>query len=51
MPCSFAYKVVCINDRFSKKIVLYGEKNAANKFMKAIINEYKYCQQITKAFY
>ena len=24
VPCSFAYKVVCVDDKFSKKIVLYG---------------------------
>ena len=29
IPCSFAYKVVCINDKFSKPIVVYRGKNAA----------------------
>ena len=28
IPCSFAYKVVCIDDKFNKKVVLYREKNA-----------------------
>ena len=27
IPCSFAYKVVCIDNKFSKKVVLYREKN------------------------
>ena len=25
-PCSFAYKVLCIDDKFSKPAVLYREK-------------------------
>ena len=28
VPCSFAYKVVCIDDRFSKPIVVYRGENA-----------------------
>ena len=36
VPCSFAYKAVCIDDRFSKSVVLYkGKKYAVNKFIKA----------------
>ena len=31
IPYSFAYKVVCINDRFSKPVVLYRGKNGINK--------------------
>ena len=26
MPCSFAYKAVCINNKFSRKVVLYRDK-------------------------
>ena len=33
VPCSFAYKLVCVDDRFSKPIVLYRGKNAAYKFI------------------
>ena len=40
IPCSFAYKVVCIDDKFSKPIVVYRGKNAAYEFIKAILNEY-----------
>ena len=29
IPCSFAYKVVCIDDRFTKRIVVYRGENAA----------------------
>ena len=37
IPCSFAYKVVCIDDKFTKPIVVYRDKNAAYEFIKAIL--------------
>ena len=48
IPCSFAYKVVCIDDRFSKPVVLYRGKNAIHKFIEAIFNEMNYCKKINK---
>ena len=48
VPCSYAYKVVCIDDRFSKPIVVYRGENAACKFIKAILEERKYCKEIMK---
>ena len=48
VPCSYAYKVVCIDDRFSKPIVVYRGKNAAYEFTKAILEERKYCKKIMK---
>ena len=48
IPCSFAYKVVCIDDKFSKPIVIYRGKNSAYKFIKAILKDYKYCKKIRK---
>ena len=45
-PYSFVYKVVCIDDKFSKPIVVYRGKNAAYEFIKAILKEYKYCRKI-----
>ena len=48
IPCSFAYKVVCIDNKFSKKVVLYRARNAACKFIKAILEEYDYCRRIIK---
>ena len=41
IPCSFAYKVVCIDGKFSKLIVVYRGKNTAYKFIRAILKEYK----------
>ena len=37
IPCSFAYKVVCVDNKFSKKVVLYRGKNPAYKFIEAIL--------------
>ena len=37
IPCSFAYKVVCIDDKFSKPVVLYRGKNAINKFIEEFL--------------
>ena len=46
IPCSFAYKVVCIDDRFSKSVVVYRGEHAAYKFIKSILEEHKYCRKI-----
>ena len=48
VPCSYACKIVCIDDRFSKPIVVYKGENAAYEFIKAILEEYKYCKNIMK---
>ena len=48
IPCSFAYKVVSIDDRFSKPIVVFRGKNAAYEFIKAILEEYEYCKKVIK---
>ena len=48
IPCSFAYKVVCVDNKYSKKIVLYKGRNDVNKFIKSILNEYNYCRKIKK---
>ena len=47
-PFSYAYKVVCIDDRFNKLIVVFRGKNAADEFIKAILEENKYCKKIMK---
>ena len=50
-PCIFAYMVVCVDNKFSKKIVLYRGKNAINKFIKLILDEYNYCKKIMKKYF
>ena len=48
VPCSYAYKVVCIDDKYSKPIVVYRGVNAAYEFIKAILKERKCCKKIMK---
>ena len=46
VPCNFAYKVVCVDDRFTKLIVVYRGENVLYEFIKAILKEYKYCKKV-----
>ena len=46
IPCNFAYKVTCVDDRFTKPIVGYRGENAAYEFLKAILKEHKYCKKV-----
>ena len=41
-------KGVCIDNKFSKKVVLYRRKNVAHRFIKTILNEYDYCKKNDK---
>ena len=51
IPCSFAYKFACIDDKFTKPTIIYRGKNAAYEFIKAILEEYKYCQKIIEEYF
>ena len=42
IPCSFAYKVVYMDDKFSKAAVFYRWKNMANRLIEGILEEYDY---------
>ena len=46
IPCSFAYNVVRVDDRFTKPIVVYRGEIGAYEFIKAILKEYNYCRKI-----
>ena len=49
IPCSFSYKVVrIIDDKLSKPAVLFREKNAVNRIIEAILEEYDYCKIVIK---
>ena len=48
VPCSFAYKRVCVDDKFTKAIAVFRGKNAAYKFVEVILKEYKYCKKVMK---
>ena len=46
IPCSFAYKFVCVDDKFAKPIVVVRGENTAYEFAKAILKEYGYCKKV-----
>ena len=48
IPGSFAYKVVCVHNKFSKKVALYRGKNPAYRFIESILEEHDYCKKIIK---
>ena len=37
IPCSFAYKVVCIDNKVSKRVVIYRGKNSLEQFLMIMI--------------
>ena len=41
IPCSFAYKLVCVDDKFIKPILDFRGENAAYEFIEAILKEYE----------
>ena len=45
IPSTFAYKVVCVDDRSTKLIAIYRGQNAAYEFIKAILKEYEYSKK------
>ena len=51
IPCSFAYKILCIDDKFTKATIIYRGENAVYEFIKAIPEEYEYCQKIMKEYF
>ena len=51
IPCSFACKFICIDDKFSKPVVLYRGKNAVNKFIEANLKEYDHYKQKIKSHF
>ena len=48
IPCSFAYKFVCVDDKFSKLIVVFKGENVAFRFIEVILKEFEYCKKVMK---
>ena len=46
VPCSFAYKVVRVDDRFTKQIVVHRGENTVDEFIEVFLKEYKYCKKV-----
>ena len=43
-----AYKLVCIDNKFTKPIVFFRGENVAYEFVKVILKEYGYCKKVMK---
>ena len=48
IPYSFAYKVVSVDRKFSKDVVLYRGKNAVYKLIVSILKKYDHCRGAMK---
>ena len=48
IPCGFGYKVVCIDDKFSKDVVVYRGVDCVSKFICCILDEYEYCRRVCR---
>ena len=48
VPCGFGYKLVCVDDRFTKDIVIYKGKGCVDKFVDAILSEYEYYKGVMR---
>ena len=49
--CSFAYKLVSVDDKFTKPVAVFRGGKAANKFIEAIFKEYGYCKNVMKTHF
>ena len=48
VPCSFAYELVCVDNKFAKPIVVFRSENTTYKVIKAILKEYEYYKKVMK---
>ena len=48
IPYSFGYKLVCVDVKISKPIVILRSENAAYEFIEAILKEYPYFKKVMK---
>ena len=47
-PCSFAYNVIFVDNKFTKPAVVFRGEIAAYDFVNVIIKEYEYCKKVIK---
>ena len=46
--CSYGYKLVCVDEKFSKLFKIYLRKDAVYNFINSMIEESKYCSKAMK---
>ena len=51
ITCSYGYKLVCVDDKFSKRFKSYLSEDAAYKFISSMIEEIKYCSDVMKKYF
>ena len=48
IACNYGYKLVCVDDKFSKPFKTYLGKDAVYNFINNMIEESKYCSDVMK---
>ena len=48
VACSYDYKLVCVNDKFSKPFTSYLNENAAYNFINSMVEKSKYFSDVMK---
>ena len=51
VPRSFAYKLICVDDEFTKLIDVFRGENAAYKFIETILKEYEYWRKLMRKYF
>ena len=51
ITCSYGYKSVCVNDKFSKLFKTYFGEDAVYNFINSIIEESEYCSDVIKKYF
>ena len=48
ISCSFAYKLVFVDDELTKPIVVFRGENAAYEFIEAILKQFENCKKVMR---
>ena len=48
VACSYGYKLVCVDDKYSKPFKSYLGKDTVYNFISSIFEESKYCKDVMK---
>ena len=48
IACSYGYKLVCVDDKFSKSFKTSFGEDVVNNFINSTIEESKYCSEVIK---
>ena len=51
VACSYCYKLVCVDHRFIKPFKSYLGEDAVYNYISSMIEESKYCSDVTKKYF